>query len=844
MRRVLEALEQRAIKVTKAEVDWLITDARSSIQAFVEDNGNQAELKHALDLLQKTTSVLKIMQVHGGVLLANETAQVVEKLINEEIENTEQAQDVVSRAVVGLSDYLEHVEAGNKDIPIVLMPLLNDLRASRGEPLLSENILFFPNLDNIQLPEISVEGSDNDSGWQNAIRSKFQKALLDCVNGKDIPSATSQICKLCVLLHKGCRSDNAQRLWWLASALAQAIAIKAVPFSSTMVSIFSTVDRKIKALIDEGESVFTDNSTDSLVKNILYYLAIAEDRGRIVNQVKQAYALNEQIPENQKLEELRQQISGPSSEVLIAVSKALLEDVASAKDCIELYIHSKFEQQDYLDRLLTGLVKIGDTLSMIGIDEYREKIDLQIHEAELIKQGEQTDVDLSLLSISEAILEVETCINNFIEYRINFKSDGKVQPNDDNAFEASFSSNEHKAAFNVAVSEALLRIEQVKELLTEVVHIAFDENKCANAIHNLYDISGVISVIDLQAPANLLEGICAYLSSNRFRNNVAEGADALQDLADCVVSLQCYFEQIELRVPYAEQILDYSKHALSRISAPEQVDSDSQEQDSIEDDSSIDLNFGVDELEQLPKAEDSVVVKQRAADTEIEQNFDLLPDLDVFESGHNELDFNTDETAAKNLDQQIEPEEATPVIANQVEQPIAAPDVSSSSNDISKEVVQQQPQLKVLADNSDPEVLETFIEEATQVIFDIKQHWANWQKNQQDWQSFTDMRRGFHTLKGSGRFAGAEILGEFAWSFENLCNKLISKKDFVPQEKQALLRQALEVVPELITQLKDPQVNIEIDVYQLIEQARDLANDAGKPEKTIENKATNEKASS
>ena len=827
MRRVLEALEQRAIKVTKAEVDWLITDARSSIQAYVEDNADLDELKHALELLNKIASVLKIMQVHGGVLLATEAALVVDKIINDDIKNPEEAQDVVSRGIVRLSDYLEHVEAGNKDIPLVLMPLLNDLRASRDAALLSENVLFFPNLDNIQLPNIAVEPSDNDSGWQNAIRAKYQKALLNCVSGKDVFSAAAQICKLSIMLQKGCKTENGQRLWWLTSALAQSVAIKGIEFSATIASIFSASDRKIKSLIDEGEASFADDTTESLVKNILYYLAIAEDRGRIVNQVKEAYALNEQIPESGELEELRQQIRGPSSEVLIAVSKALLEDVASAKDCIELFIHSEFKDKEYLTRLLSVLVKVGDTLSMIGIDEYREKIDLQIREVEAIENGEQEDIDLGLLDVSETILEVETCINNFIEYRINFQTNDEQHIEGGQQSESEFSSNEHKAAFNVAVSEALLRIEQVKELLTEVVHIAFDEEKSERAVQNLEDIIGVINVIDLGAPSVLLEGICSYISSDRFKRNVAEGADALQDLADCVVSLQCYFEQIELRVPFAEQILDYSKHALLRISGPEQlgIDSESDNTGLLP----IDLDFNSD----TPEVAETVDTTNKAEDAEIEQDIDRLPDLNSLdeefdaESLEIEAESTHDDAVVDSDDSAGEPfakEEVFAPLPVEQEEKISTVEPTNASP---PEQAEKQ-KFQVLTDDSDPDVLETFIEEATQVIFDMKQHWDQWKKNQQDWQSFTEMRRGFHTLKGSGRFAGAQLLGEFAWHFENLCNKLISKKDLVAHEKQTLLNQALEVIPKLIEQLKHRDKEIDVDVYALIDQVQESASNENK----------------
>src|SRR3546814_12508947 len=50
------------------------------------------------------------------------------------------------RGVVLLPDYLERLQSGHKDIPIVLLPLLNELRAARGDSGLSESVLFAPDL--------------------------------------------------------------------------------------------------------------------------------------------------------------------------------------------------------------------------------------------------------------------------------------------------------------------------------------------------------------------------------------------------------------------------------------------------------------------------------------------------------------------------------------------------------------------------------------------------------------------------------------------------------------------------------------------------------------------------
>jgi chemosensory pili system protein ChpA (sensor histidine kinase/response regulator) len=86
-----------------------------------------------------------------------------------------------------------------------------------------------------------------------------------------------------------------------------------------------------------------------------------------------------------------------------------------------------------------------------------------------------------------------------------------------------------------------------------------------------------------------------------------------------------------------------------------------------------------------------------------------------------------------------------------------------------------------------------------------------WDENPQDMDALTQIRRSFHTLKGSGRLVGAQLLGEFAWSMENMLNRVISKTlDRVP-EMIELLRQAVTALPELAEQLESgrvPQANI------------------------------------
>ena len=130
----------------------------------------------------------------------------------------------------------------------------------------------------------------------------------------------------------------------------------------------------------------------------------------------------------------------------------------------------------------------------------------------------------------------------------------------------------------------------------------------------------------------------------------------------------------------------------------------------------------------------------------------------------------------------------------------------------------------VLTGEADPELLEIFIEEAGQVCQELKENWNAWLSAQQSWEHFTEMRRGFHTLKGSGRFAGTQLLGEFAWTLENLCNKLINKKATVSTEVRDLIQRAIDSTPPLISQLSDPKEPSGVNTEELMSEATRLAD--------------------
>ncbi|HNC69224.1 MAG TPA: Hpt domain-containing protein, partial [Pseudomonadales bacterium] len=99
----------------------------------------------------------------------------------------------------------------------------------------------------------------------------------------------------------------------------------------------------------------------------------------------------------------------------------------------------------------------------------------------------------------------------------------------------------------------------------------------------------------------------------------------------------------------------------------------------------------------------------------------------------------------------------------------------------------------------DPEIVEVFVEEATEVLATIGEQLPQWSVAPEPGSALTELRRAFHTLKGSGRMVGAELIGELSWSVENLLNRVIDGTLAVTPALVDAVAACRELLPDLVT---------------------------------------------
>jgi chemosensory pili system protein ChpA (sensor histidine kinase/response regulator) len=105
----------------------------------------------------------------------------------------------------------------------------------------------------------------------------------------------------------------------------------------------------------------------------------------------------------------------------------------------------------------------------------------------------------------------------------------------------------------------------------------------------------------------------------------------------------------------------------------------------------------------------------------------------------------------------------------------------------------------------DEEIIEIFVEEIEEIYQEIVTHFKVLKNHPANSESLKELRRNFHTLKGSGGLVGAMAIGELGLRFEEMFNKIIDGKLSINNDILSLMEQVEKVLPSMLKQFQHNQ---------------------------------------
>jgi len=143
---------------------------------------------------------------------------------------------------------------------------------------------------------------------------------------------------------------------------------------------------------------------------------------------------------------------------------------------------------------------------------------------------------------------------------------------------------------------------------------------------------------------------------------------------------------------------------------------------------------------------------------------------------------------------------------------------------IHQHVVTLRPRAADARADIDDDILEIFVEEVGEVLQSINQWLPQWATDFANEEALAEIRRAFHTLKGSGRIVGANVIGELAWSIENMLNRVMDGTVEPNQQIAAVAREGSGAVPVLCSAFENRRPVSDSQVAAIMEKADILAS--------------------
>ncbi len=202
-----DAIDHTALGWVKPEIDETLRQARIELEGFAEKPGDTLPMDTCMGHLHQVQGTLQMLELQAPAMVASEMEQLATALRDGTTAQRDEALAVLMRGMVQLPDYLERLQGGHRDIPIVLLPLINELRAARGVAALGQEAL--PRL--LDAPtEAELEHARGSLAGRN-------RALLDTVS----TAIKEDLLKVkdALDLHLRGSRDNVQELQLQAEAL-------------------------------------------------------------------------------------------------------------------------------------------------------------------------------------------------------------------------------------------------------------------------------------------------------------------------------------------------------------------------------------------------------------------------------------------------------------------------------------------------------------------------------------------------------------------------------------------------------------------------------------------------
>ena len=757
----------------KGEIDQALQRAGDALAQY-DAGGDKTSLKFCRTHVHQVHGALAIVGLDGVTQITDSLELLLAAIEDGRRHISGNTLPVIRQTMDGVRQYLDDLLLGEPNQPLRLLPVYQALAVERGLPAADPCDLFHPDLS-LRPPKRVAPQALSEQAMKQLLRKQrlhFQKGLLTWLKKpEDAAVARERMLAAINAIEAAQTTQTARTFWWVAGAFLATLDPSSAASAKAASQLCSRIDLQIRRL-REGSG----NVAERLVREALYYVAqVKTPVTPAVAEVQSIFGLPAMIPgeapmalgqpHEMALRRLREVIAAAEelwNKVCAGSAASLGGFVEQSRLCAELT--ADIGHTD-LKRLGQGLAAIANWLAEAA-GRYNETVAMEIATAILLLQNAQ-----------EHFKHLGTDFARQVDLMVA-------------RLHACIASRPLSAEEDIPLLDEMTRRAQEKLLIGQVGReIQNNLAQIEQALDTFFrDPAKAHDLGQLDAPLKQVSGALAMLGhfpavdslkacGERIRVFAAPGY--VPDAAD----FEAVADQLSLigffidALPHGEGDFDaFAARMRGELSADHEEDSEPPPAPTVEaqlDQQTRETRALVDALREAPEnAQLQAELKENLQS--IQKDADLVANRELGES-------------AKAALAVLESDGAAVAVAD-----AALAGIRPAQADAPAPSAETLHLAEASHDEIDAELLAIFLEEANEVLATMAGQQAVLAANPDNSEALTVIRRGTHTLKGSGRMVGLSDLGEAAWELEQTFN--------------LWLRQEQPVTPALLRMIADEHV--------------------------------------
>lgn len=556
--------------VVAEELGKTLQQATNVFETFLSERHNLSLLEQCEVDLRQIGGTLRLLQIPGAALLADEMRSLSHAILNSTTAVPEGQLNALSTAFFVLPRYLEFVQSRHADIPLMALSHANELRAAHSQLLLPDSYFdaaaspLFSRDSNIRLRSNPLAGAELDIALKR-IRHLYQTGLLGLLRDAQIPLQLTimsrAVRRLCNVVEPGPQ----QRFWLLADAVLEAFVNNGLELNAHRKKVLAGLEGQLRGRIKNRLTL-----NEVLEQELRYLLTISAYRDGMTGKIMKVAQIEAAEINDEQICSLRKLMLGLSYDTVSSVINELRGELRHAKDVLELLAQHQRSDEDEIRPLVAVLKQSADILMVLNLPAFAGSLNEHTSALESLIGRDLVQERSQLEDLAETLLFIDGSLAQIDRRKLNYEDLGDLSIERRDAISAD---NQLSEARSIVIDESKAAIGMVKRAISAYIESDFDSTHISNLPQLLNSVRGAFYMIGVAKLPQVTGGATEFIRGfvERSQINPAKDVQSLETLADAMISIEYFLTEFGRRHIADERILQVAEDSVALLLAPKQV---------------------------------------------------------------------------------------------------------------------------------------------------------------------------------------------------------------------------------------------------------------------------------